>query len=105
MLAPGSKRRKSSVPFIAPARPPSEAESRIARPIPDVLERETRLVREAIAMVAMGASTRVVVAGIRYGDELMDTARRMALEAGVRANPIRRADNRGLDIAVEPIHE
>ena len=55
-------------------------------------------------MVAIGASPRVVVAGIRYGETLLDDARRMALEAGVRVNPIWRAD-RGADIVVVPIHE
>ena len=68
------------------------------------MDRETRLVREAIAMVAVGASNRVVVAGIRYGEELLDDARRMALAAGVRVNPIWREDHRA-DIAVEPIYE
>jgi hypothetical protein len=67
--------------------------------------RETRLVREAIAMVAAGASPRVVVAGIRYGEALLDDARRMALEAGVRVNPIWRQDDQGADIVVEPIYD
>ena len=69
------------------------------------MERETRLVREAIAMVAAGASPRVVVAGIRYGEILLDDARRMALEAGVRVNPIWRADHGGADIVVMQIRE
>jgi hypothetical protein len=69
------------------------------------MERETRLVREAIAMVAQGASTRVVVAGIRYGEPLLDTARRLALESGVRVIPIWKDDHSGADIAVEPIYE
>ena len=67
------------------------------------MERERRLVREAIALVAAGASPRVVVAGIRYGETLLDDARRMALEAGVRVNPIWRADQSGADIVVVPI--
>ena len=69
------------------------------------MERERRLVREAIALVAAGASPRVVVAGIRYGETLLDDARRMALEAGVRVNPIWRADHSGADIVVVPILE
>ena len=69
------------------------------------MERETRLVREAIAMVAAGASPRVVVAGIRYGEVILDSARRMALESGVRVNPIRRPDHNGADISVERILE
>jgi hypothetical protein len=69
------------------------------------IKRETQLVREAIALVATGASPRVIVAGIRYGESLLDTFRRMALEAGVRVNPLWRADHDGADIAVEPIYE
>jgi hypothetical protein len=69
------------------------------------IERETQLVREAIALVAAGASPRVIVAGIRYGEALLDDARRMALAAGVRVNPIWKSDHDGADIAVEPIYE
>ena len=69
------------------------------------MDRESRLVREAIAMVAAGASPRVVVAGIRYGETLLDDARRLALEAGVRVNPIWRGDQKGADIVVMPISE
>ena len=35
-------------------------------------------------MVACGATRRVVIAGIRHGDEILDSARRMGLESGVR---------------------
>ena len=76
-----------------------------ARATQQAKERETRLVREAIAMVAAGASTRVVIAGIRFGEALLDSARRMGLESGVRVNPIWRADHSAADICVEPIHE
>ena len=54
-------------------------------------------------MVAAGASTRVVVAGINYGEVILDSARRMALESGVRVNPIWRGDHERADISVEPI--
>ncbi len=56
-------------------------------------------------MVASGASTRVTVAGIRYGDQILVTARRLALEAGVRVNRLRQQEGRGADLAVEPIYE
>ena len=46
-------------------------------------------------MVACGALPRVVVAGIRYGEQILDSARRMALEAGVRVKPLRQPDGRG----------
>ena len=69
------------------------------------LEREKRLIREAVAMVASGASPRVIVAGIRYGGTLLDMARRIGLEAGVRVNPIWSNDHATADIVVEPIYE
>jgi hypothetical protein len=68
-------------------------------------ERETRLVREAIAMVAMGASSRVTVAGIRFGHELLDGARRDALAASVRVYALARLGEAGVDVVVEPIRE
>ncbi|HLB45333.1 MAG TPA: hypothetical protein VJK49_08060 [Candidatus Limnocylindrales bacterium] len=68
-------------------------------------ERELRMVREAIAMVAMGASPRVVLAGIRHGDDILVAARRLALEAGVRVNRLRQQEDKGTDLAVEPIYE
>jgi hypothetical protein len=67
-------------------------------------ERELRMVREAIALVAAGASSRVVVAGIRHGDDILVTARRLALAAGVRVNRLQQED-KGADLSVEPIHE
>ena len=68
-------------------------------------ERELRMVREAIAMVAMGASPRVVLAGIRHGDEILAAAQRLALEAGVRVNRLDQREDKGADLAVEPIFE
>jgi hypothetical protein len=63
------------------------------------------MVREAIAMVASGASSRVTVAGISQGDEILDTARRLALESGVRVNRLAQPETKGTDLAVEPIRE
>jgi hypothetical protein len=71
--------------------------------VPDALEREVGLIRGAIALVAAGGSPRVVVAGLHLGDALLPSARRMALEAGVRIVPLWAADESGLDIAVEPL--
>lgn len=74
---------------------------RSADVVPRTLELEMQLIREAIAMVASGASKRVVVAGIQFGDTLLDSGRRLALEAGVRLVPLWKADDAGTDIAVE----
>ena len=68
-------------------------------------ERELRMAREAIAMVASGVSPRVVIAGIRYGDEILESARRLGLDAGVRVNPIRQQQRQAADLVVEPIYE
>jgi hypothetical protein len=76
-----------------------------ARAIQRAEERELRLAREAIAMVASGATQRVVVAGIRYGDEILDAARRIALESGVRVNPLRQSGTGRAALVVERIYE
>ena len=73
--------------------------------IPAALDRELQLVREAIAMVAGGGARRVVVAGIRFGDVLLDPGRRLALESGVRLTPLRTADGDRADLAVERMTE
>jgi hypothetical protein len=62
-----------------------------------------RLVREAIAVVAFGVSPRVIVASLRLGDQLLDPARRLASEAGVRLVPLWHSDEAGVDIAIERI--
>jgi len=67
-------------------------------------ERELRMAREAIALVASGASPRVVIAGIRYGDAILESARRLGLDSGVRVNPIRDPQRHGADLVVEPIY-
>jgi hypothetical protein len=68
-------------------------------------EREMRMVREAIAMVASGASPRIVVAGISRGEQILDACRRLGLESGVRVNRLPQPEAKGTDLTVEPIHE
>ena len=72
------------------------------RVAPAVVEHELRLVEEAIAMVASGAAPRVTLAGLRFGDQIVATAQLWAEEAGVRATPLWRTDESGLDLLVEP---
>jgi hypothetical protein len=67
-------------------------------------ERELRMAREAIALVASGVSPRVVIAGIRYGDEILDSARRLGLDSGVRVNPLREPPRDKADLVVERIY-
>ncbi len=64
---------------------------------------EERLVREAILMVASQAAPRVLVAGIVFGELILDTCKRAALEAGVRVVPRTTAREDRLDIVVEAI--
>jgi hypothetical protein len=56
-------------------------------------------------MVACGATRRVVIAGIRHGDDILDSARRMGLASGVRVNPLRQLDNDAADLVIEPIYD
>ncbi len=69
------------------------------------LEHELLLVREAIAMVSSGASPRVVVSGLRFGESLIVPARSLAAEAGLRLVPLWMPDDAGADIAVERIDD
>jgi hypothetical protein len=70
--------------------------------VPQILEREMRLVREAIALVASGASPRVILSNIQFGETLLDPARRLAADAHVRVVPLWRSGE-GADLAVERI--
>jgi len=72
--------------------------ARVARA---ALEREYGLIRSAITMVSTGDSQGVVLSGLRYGEQLIEPARRMAAEAGVRVVPLWSADDAGADIRVE----
>lgn len=81
------------------------ADDRTAEAVLFTLEHEMQLIGEAVAFVASGGAPRVVVAGLRLGDGLLHSARRVALEAGVRIVPLWHADEAGVDIAVERIAE
>lgn len=70
-----------------------------------VLQRESRIVREAIALVASGGAQRVVIAGLRFGEDVIDPARRGALEAGLRVRALGRSGGEGIDLAIEAIVE
>jgi hypothetical protein len=70
-------------------------------PIGRQLDGELRLVREAILLVASGGASRVMVAGLRLGDAVLEPARRLADDAGVTLVPLWTTDEQGLDIRVE----
>jgi hypothetical protein len=62
---------------------------------------ELDLVREAVAMVATGGAPRVVLGGLRFGEQLLEPARRMAAGRRVRIVPLWTTDEAGLDLAIE----
>jgi hypothetical protein len=74
---------------------------RTAAVVPETIERELRLVREAIAFVSSGNAARVVVGGIRFGEALLPMAEQLAQDAGVRIVPLWTSDEAGIDIAIE----
>jgi hypothetical protein len=65
------------------------------------LEREFGLIREAIALVANGTSPRVTLASLRLSSQLLEPARHLAAEVGVRVVPLWHADEDGVDISIE----
>lgn len=65
------------------------------------LDLELRLVADAVELVGHGASQRVTIAGIRFGDELLERARVMAARAGLRASGLYRTDESGSDLVIE----
>jgi hypothetical protein len=69
--------------------------------VPATLEKEMRLIREAIALVASGRAPRTVVAGLQLSEALLAPAGQMAAEAGVVLVPLWHADDSGADIAIE----
>ena len=66
----------------------------------EAIERELRVVRGAIDLVALGVAPRVSVAGLGCGAELVTSARRLALAAGVRV-VVRRAEDRVAGLEIE----
>jgi hypothetical protein len=71
---------------------------------PEPLLIELRILHEAAWMVATGAARRVVLAGLRFANELLGAAGESALEPGVVRVALWRPDETGVDIAIEPTH-
>ena len=61
---------------------------------------EWQLIESALAMVGSGASSRVVLAGLRRGELVLRFAQQRADEVGLVARAI--WSGRGCDIAIEP---
>jgi hypothetical protein len=69
------------------------------------LDRELAMVAAAVALVSTDRSRRVVLAGLRFAEQLMPEASRLAGEAGVRAVPLWKPRSEGVDIAIEQAEE
>lgn len=67
------------------------------------LDAELQMVREAIALVASRHARRVTVAGLHLGEVILDRARHLALDAGVRLVPLWTGDETHLDIRIEAL--
>jgi hypothetical protein len=80
-----------------------ESEDALSREAPRTLDLELDLVGGAISMVASGAAPRVTVASLRFGDQLLGPARRMAAAAGVRVVPEWSADESCATISIERV--
>jgi hypothetical protein len=72
-------------------------------PEPEPWAGEERLVREAILLVASGASPRVLVAGLAFGEVVRDQCTRFALESGARLRSISTSRVDRYDVLVETI--
>lgn len=59
---------------------------------------EVRNVTGAIALVASGGATRVTVAGLRFGEQVVAQLQAEALCAGVRLEPVYWDDDAGCDV-------
>lgn len=67
------------------------------------IDRELDLVRGAIELVASGGAPRVRLASLRFGEQLLDPARRLGAAAGVRVAANWTSDEGGAGITVEPM--
>jgi hypothetical protein len=67
------------------------------------LESELALIRDAVLLVAAGASRRVVVANLRHGRVILEPAAAMAADGAVMVEALATADPRRVDIAIRAL--
>jgi hypothetical protein len=66
------------------------------------VDTELRMIADAVELVRNGASTRVTLGGLQFGDQLMGRARNLAASAGLSAIAIYGTDETaGTDIVIE----
>jgi len=66
------------------------------------IDHEMSLIQEAIALVRVGCASRVVVASLHFGDELMPRARALAGLSGLKVTPLWTLDEQHHSVAIEP---
>lgn len=71
------------------------------KPATGRLDQELEMVRGGVRMVATGGATRVLVCGLRFGEQVAASLRPEARRAGVALDPLWRLDEHGCDIRVE----
>ncbi len=81
----------------------ADLEDRLQADVPGQLEREFMIIREAVTMVAAGHTERVVLASLSFATELLDAARRVAVDASVQVTPLWSIDDTCHSIAIERI--
>jgi hypothetical protein len=78
------------------------SESRVDASVAGTIKAESDLINGAIEMVASGHSARIVVAGLRFGDELLEPSRQQAARHGIDVEPMWSTDEvGGVDLVVE----
>ena len=70
--------------------------------ITDRVDIELRMLADALELVRSGASERVTLGGLQFGDQILPRARTLAARAGLSAIPIYGTDETaGTDIVIE----
>lgn len=80
-----------------------EPSTKQSDPVGRTLEHELDMVRSAIALVASGGAPSVQLASLRFGEQLIELARQIALGTGVRVAEMWSTDEAGVGISVELI--
>jgi hypothetical protein len=66
------------------------------------VDTELRMIADAVELVRSGASARVTLGGLQFGDQLLTRARKLAESAGLRVVPVYATDETaGTDLVIE----
>jgi len=78
----------------------AQEEPRVTTEIQRTIDREAKLLAEAIYMVATGRAPSTTIAGLRLGEAAMAVVGPLALEHGVVLEPLWNSDEGGIDVRV-----